>query len=188
MSGAKTRRESVKRSITAAFTVAAIAGACVQAQACNPMAGKNYGKHVAPAAVPAAMLARNHTGVPVQAGIVGLWHDVHTASDGTLFLEGYDTWNRDGTENELGNLPPVTGNLCVGTWSRHGKAVDLTAHVAWLYDPNSNFVGTLDITETNKVASDGNSYAGAFEAKFYDTNGNLFQDVTGTTAAERLGQ
>ena len=120
--------------------------------------------------------------------IVGLWHDVHTASDGTLFLEGYDSWNRTGTENELGNLPPATGALCVGVWKQRGKMVDLLAHVAWLYDLNNNFIGTLDITQQNKVSEDGNTYTGTFDAKFYDPSGNQFQEVTGTTAAERIVQ
>ena len=175
-------------SIAAIVTLAAIAGGCFRAQACNPMVAKNYGQHVSPTILPAAMLARNNPSAYATNSIVGLWHDVHTASNGTLFLEGYDTWNRDGTENELGNLPPASGSLCVGTWTHHGKAVDLTAHVAWLYDLNNNFVGTLDIVETNKVSADGNSYTGTFDAKFFDPNGTQFNEVSGTTAAERIVQ
>ncbi len=180
----------MKLAIVAAFAAAAVCGGLTRAEACNPLRSPNFGKHVAPTVLPAAMLARNHPnatpGAP--ATIVGLWHDVHTASDGTLFLEGYDSWNRTGTENELGNLPPATGNLCVGVWSIKGKTVALTAHVAWLYDENNTFQGTLDITEENKVATDGNSYTGTFEAKFFDTTGKQFMDVTGTTAAERIVQ
>ncbi len=178
----------MKLTLAAALATATLVGASMQAQACNPLLGHNFGKHVAPAALPAAMLAKNSPHAGASGGIVGLWHDVHTASDGTLFLEGYDTWNRDGTENELGNLPPASGNLCVGTWSRSGKTINLTAHVAWLYDLNNNQVGTLDIVESNKVSSDGNSYTGTFDAHFYDTSGNQFMEVTGTTAADRLVQ
>jgi len=178
----------MKPTLLAALATAALAGASMQAEACNPMLNKNYGKHVAPSVLPAAMLAKNNPHSTATGSIVGLWHDVHTASDGTLFLEGYDTWNRDGTENELGNLPPATGNLCVGAWTKSGKTIDLTTHVAWLWDTNNEFVGTLNITEQNKVSTDGNSYSGSFDAKFYDPNGNLFQEVTGTTAADRLGQ
>ncbi len=178
----------MKSSMVFVVATAALAVSSFRAQACNPLLSKNFGKHVAPIALPAAMLAKNHPAVSGQVSIVGLWHDVHTASDGSLFLEGYDSWNRTGTENELGNLPPASGALCVGVWKQHGKNVNLIAHVAWLYDLNNNFVGTLDITEQNQVSTDGNTYNGTFDAKFFDPSGNQFQEVTGTTVAERLAQ
>ncbi len=166
----------------------ALAGPSFRAEACNPLLNPNFGKHVTPATLPAAMLARNNPGSRAGASIVGLWHDIHTASDGTLFLEGYDTWHSDGTEDELGNLPPAAGALCVGVYTKHGKKIDLTTHVTWLYDTSGNFQGTLNIVESNKVAPDGNSYTGSFDAKFYDPSGTLFNEVTGTTTADRLVQ
>jgi hypothetical protein len=114
--------------------------------------------------------------------------DPPSSACGTLFLEGFDSWNATGTENELGNLPPATGDLCVGVWKLQGKTVELTTHVAWLYDTSNNYQGTVNITESNQVASDGNSYTGTFDAKFTDPNGNLFNEVTGTTSADRLVQ
>ncbi len=176
------------RTLLAALATAAVAGTAMQAQACNPLLNKDYGKHVAPAALPAAMLAKNHHGGARQGSIVGLWHDVRTASDGTLFMEGFDTWVRDGSENELGKFPPATGDLCVGAWKRQGGANELTTHVTWLYDANGNWLGTLNITQTSTVSADGNGYTGPFDAKFYDTNGNQFQEVTGNAAGERLVQ
>ncbi len=174
--------------IIAMTAFVALAGGSFRAEACNPLLNKNFGKHVAPAVLPAAMLAKNNPGSRGGSSIVGLWHDVHTASDGTLFLEGYDTWNQDGTENELGNLPPASGDLCVGVFTRQGRKVNLTAHVTWLYDLSGNYQGTLNLVEQNKVSSDGNSYTGTFDAKFYDPSGTLFNEVTGTTTADRLGQ
>jgi hypothetical protein len=172
----------------AAVAVATLAASTMSAQACNPLLNRNFGKYVAPTKLPASMLAAGHAGASTKPTIVGLWHDVHTASDGTLFLEGFDTWNSDGTENELGNLPPATGPICVGAWIQKGKTVDLETHVTWLYDTNNDFQGTLNMTQSNKVSKDGNSYTGTFDAKFYDPNGNLFNEITGTTAAERLVQ
>jgi hypothetical protein len=177
----------MKLSITAVFAWAAVFGGPLSAQACNPMLGRDYGKHVSPTVMPAAMLAKN-AGIGSPRSIVGLWHDIHTASDGTLFLEGYDTWNRSGTEYELGNLPPAGGNLCVGVWKTYGDTVELTAHVAWVYDLNSNYVGTLDFTEKNKVSANGNIYTGTFDARFFNPTGGLIQEIKGTTSAERLGQ
>ena len=185
----KERIFTMKFHLIAMAAFAAVAGGSFRAEACNPLLNKNFGKHVAPTVLPAAMLAKNNPGSRAPGGsIVGLWHDVHTASNGTLFLEGYDTWNRDGTENELGNLPPAGGALCVGVFTRHGRTIDLTTHVAWLYDLSGDYQGTLNIVETNKVAADGNSYTGSFDAKFYDTSGMLFNEVSGTTTADRLVQ
>ena len=178
----------MKLSIVVLLAVSVVALSSFRAEACNPLLGKNFGQHVAPTALPAAMLAGAYPATAGQPSIVGLWHDVHTASDGTLFLEGYDTWNSDGTENELGNLPPASGSLCVGAWKLRGNHVELLSHVAWLYDLNNNNVGTLDITEQNRVLASGNRYVGTFHARFYDLKGNLMNDVTGTTVADRLSR
>ena len=176
----------MKHSLTITVAAIALTASAMSAQACNPLAGPNFGKHVAAMSLPSSMLAKNGPDSPTSASIVGLWHDVHTASDGSLFLEGFDTWHSDGTEDELGNLPPATGPICVGAWVQNGNSVTLLTHVTWLYDTSNNWVGTLNMTQTNKVAKDGNSYKGTFDAKFYDTNGNQFNEVTGTTKAERL--
>jgi hypothetical protein len=61
-------------------------------------------------------------------------------------------------------------------------------HLALLYDLNNNLVGTLNITQKSRLSEDGNSYTGAFDAKFFDPGGKLFQEITGTAAAERLVQ
>jgi hypothetical protein len=169
-----------------AIALTALAASTISAEACNPMLNKDFGKHIAPTKLPASMLARNDANAPTKTSIVGLWHDVHTASDGSLFFEGFDTWHSDGTEEELGNLPPATGAVCMGAWTQTGKSAQLVTHVDWLYDANGNYIGTLNMTQANKVAKDGNSYTGTFDAKFYDPSGNQFLEVTGTTAADKL--
>jgi len=174
------------RPTVAVIAFLALAAGTISAQACNPLLAKDFGKHVAPTKLPASMLARNKPGAPARPSIVGLWHDVHTASDGSLFLEGYDTWNSDGSENELGNLPPASGPICVGAWVQSGRSAMLLTHVTWLYDLDNNFVGTLNMTQANRVSRDGNSYTGTFDAKFFDPSGTMFQEITGTTAADRL--
>lgn len=174
----------MKRSIliaaAAAFTLA-VSG--MSAQACNPLLEK--GKVASK--LPAALLARNQVNRPPSAAsIVGLWHVIHTASDGSLFLEGYDMWHSDGTEEEMANAPPATGPVCFGVYTAKGRKVDLLTHVVFLYDLNNNFQGTLNMTQSNKVSSDGNSYDGTFDAKIYDPAGDLVAEVTGTSAADRL--
>ncbi len=174
------------RLTAAAVALAAFAAATISAQACNPLVNKDFGKFVVPTRLPESMLARNNPYAPASSSIVGLWHVVHTQSNGTLLFEGFDTWHSDGTEEELGNLPPSTGAVCLGVWSQNGQKTQLLTHVDWLYDENENWTGTLNMTQSNKLSKDGNSYKGSFDAKFYDTNGNLTQEITGTTAADRL--
>jgi hypothetical protein len=170
----------------AAAAIAALASGTISAEACNPLANKDYGKRVAPMALPAAMLARNNLIQRTSTSIAGLWHVVHTQSDGSLFFEAFDRWQSDGSETELGNLVPATGAVCLGAWSQNGKHVNLLTHVDWLYDANGNWQGTLNMTQTNKVSKDGNAYSGTFDAKFYDTTGTLTNEITGTSAADRL--
>ena len=129
----------MKLTTVAVLSLAALTGTALQAKACNPLLNKNYGKHVAPTVIPAAMLARNQPNVAQSTAIVGLWHDVRTASDGSMFMEGFDTWYADGNENELANFPPATGAYCTGHWTKHGKTAELTTHVAFLYDTSNNF-------------------------------------------------
>jgi hypothetical protein len=99
----------MKFAIATTLAIIAFGATSKPADACNPFLAAGFGRHVAPAVVPAAMLARNYPVPYAPASIVGLWHDVRTASDGTRFMEGYDTWNRDGTEIELANLPQQQG-------------------------------------------------------------------------------
>jgi hypothetical protein len=163
-----------------------IAASSISAHACNPLLGKDYGKFITPK-VAASLLAKNNPQSPAKSSIVGLWHLVHTASDGSLFAEAYDTWHSDGTEEELINAPPAAGPICMGVWTQSGKSVQLLTHVTWLYDLNNSFVGTLNMTQVNKMKKgDGNKYTGTFDAKFYDPTGTLFQEITGTTTADRL--
>jgi hypothetical protein len=176
----------MKRFTTLAIAIATLAAGTISAEACNPLLGKNYGKHVSPAVLPASMLASNNPMRTSRSSIAGLWHVVHTQSDGSLFFEAFDRWQSDGTETELGNLVPATGAVCLGAWKQDGKHVDLLTHVDWLYDGDGNWLGTLNLTEVNNVSKDGNGYSGTFDAKFYDTNGNLDNEITGTSKADRL--
>lgn len=181
----------MKRLITAAaIAILGLAATTVAAQACNPLLDKNFGKHVAATHMPIAMLAHGKSATAgTSNSIVGLWHVIHTASNGTLFLESYDQWDADGGEFELGKLPPASGSLCIGNWiPGANNKVFLKTHVTWLYDMSGNWVGTLNMKQTNTVDGTGNNYTGTFIAKFFDTSGNKFMEIDGTTAAERLVQ
>jgi hypothetical protein len=71
-------------------------------------------------------------------------------------------------------------------WAQNGKQIQLLIHTTFTYDLNNNPTGTIVLTETNKLAKDGNSYTGKFEFKQYDPSGTLLADLTGTSVADRL--
>lgn len=171
------------RFTTIAIAVAALAVSALSAQACNPLLNKHG---AIPTTLPASMLAQNNPSRPGNNSIVGLWHVVHTADDGSLLFESYDMWHSDGTEEEMVNGPPAAGPVCFGVWVQSGKTIQLLTHVAFLYDLDNNFVGTLNLIETNKVKGNGNKYTGTIDVKIYDPNGVLVAEQTGTTEADRL--
>lgn len=165
-----------------AVATLALGASALSAQACSPVSGKG----MPPLKISPSMLARNNPNAARKTSIVGLWHVVHTKTDGSLLFEGFDIWHSDGTEEEIANVPPATGPVCFGVWAQNGKQVQLLIHTTFTYDTNNNPTGTIVLTETNKVAKDGNSYSGPFDFKVYDTNGNQLADITGTSKADRL--
>jgi hypothetical protein len=120
--------------------------------------------------------------------IVGLWHAVYTATDGTDFgYQSFDVWHGDGTEFESADIPPVVGALCVGVWKQAGASVTLN-HFGWTWDPTGVPTGSFNLLETITVSADGNSYQGSFDFRPYDTNGNFEPagEHKGTIAAARI--
>ena len=117
--------------------------------------------------------------------IVGLWYVAYT-SGGQPLYESFDQWHSDGTELENPNLAPATGPLCVGVWKLVGQRTFRLHHVGWNFDINGNSLGTFTLDETNTVGPSGRTYKGTFDLKFYDVDGNLVQEVTGTQTATRI--
>jgi hypothetical protein len=120
-----------------------------------------------------------------RASIVGLWY-VNYTSGGQPLYESFDQWHSDGTELENPNLAPATGPLCVGVWKRVGPRTFLLHHVGWNFDMNGNSLGTFTLDETNQVGAHGMAYQGTFDLKFYDPDGNLIEEITGTQTATRI--
>jgi hypothetical protein len=117
--------------------------------------------------------------------IVGLWHVAYT-SGGQPVYESFDQWHSDGTELENPNLAPATGPLCVGVWKQTGTRTFRLHHVGWNFDINGNPLGSFTLDESNTVGSDGKTYQGTFDLKFYDVDGNLVEELTGTQTATRI--
>jgi hypothetical protein len=117
--------------------------------------------------------------------IVGLWY-VNYTSGGEPLYESFDQWHSDGTELENPNLAPATGPLCVGVWKQVGQRTFRLHHVGWNFDINGNSLGSFTLDETNTVSRNGLTYKGTFDLKFYDVDGNLVDEVTGTQTATRI--
>jgi hypothetical protein len=119
--------------------------------------------------------------------IVGLWHLNYTDSTGAPFLETFKMWHRDGTELETANFPPAMSNFCLGVWKHTGGRTVQLHHVGWNFKPDGNTPdGFFDMTETNTVSPDGDTYQGVFDYKLFDNDGNLVQEITGTQIAKRI--
>jgi hypothetical protein len=117
--------------------------------------------------------------------IVGLWY-VNYTSGGEPLYQSFDQWHSDGTELENPNLAPATGPLCVGVWKQVGTRTFRLHHVGWNFDINGNSLGSFTLDETNTVSRNGLTYKGTFDLKFYDVDGNLVDEVTGTQTAARI--
>jgi hypothetical protein len=117
--------------------------------------------------------------------IVGLWHVTYTAGGNPLY-EAFDQWHGDGTELENPNLAPATGPLCVGVWKHAGPRTFRLHHVGWNFDANGNSLGIFTLKETNTLGPEGNSYQGTFRLTFFDVDGNIVDELTGTQKATRI--
>jgi hypothetical protein len=120
------------------------------------------------------------------ATIVGLWHLIYTADNGSKFLESFKTWHGDGTEFENAFLPPAGGNICFGVWKEVGHRTVKLHHIGLMFASDGSVSNTFTVDETATVASDGKTYKGTFDFKLFDISGNLLAEVKGTTAGTRI--
>ncbi len=136
--------------------------------------------------LPKGLVAQLAASTTASNTIAGLWHATYTTSDNQLFQESFDMWHNDGTELESANVNPVIGNFCVGVWKQVGSQIHLH-HVGWGFDNLGNLVGPFTVDDVLELGKGGSTYAGSFDFKQYDTQGNVVQEVTGTIAATRIG-
>lgn len=122
---------------------------------------------------------------PSPATIVGTWQTTLSIG-GNPILNTIIQWHDDGTESDNADLPPTMGNTCEGSWVSTGVRKVHRYHLGWTFDASSAPNGMFVLTEDNKIAKDGNTYNGTFDQKFYDTGGNLVNEINGTVAATRV--
>ena len=117
--------------------------------------------------------------------IVGLW-DVHYTSDFGPQFETYDQWHSDGLEFEVAGFAP--GAMCQGTWKQTAMRTVQLFHVGFTFGgacPGGTDV-RFEETQTNIVSLDRNTYDGTYDTNYYDANGNVACEDTGTVHATRL--
>jgi hypothetical protein len=116
--------------------------------------------------------------------IVGLWDVTYTSDNpNNPPHETYQQWHTDGLEIES---PSFSLGQCQGTWKQISARGVQLFHVGFTVgDPPGTYRFVL--TEPNTVVStDRNSFDGTYDQKFYDADGNLLFEDTGTVHATRL--
>lgn len=117
--------------------------------------------------------------------IVGLWNVQYFQSTGEFLFQTYDQWHSDGLEFEVNSIAP--GVVCQGTYKQSAATGTVQLfHVVFTFDASGVLSGHIEETQTNTVSSDGNTYSGTFDQKFYDLDGNFLFELTGTQTATRL--
>lgn len=117
--------------------------------------------------------------------IVGVWQ-VSYSVNGAVVLYTIDSWNSDGNEFLSADKNPTVGNVCAGVWKTVGERGVQLHHMGWTFDTSGNPTGTLVDDESLTLGHKRLTYAGTFDFKFYDTNGNLVKEVTGDSSATRI--
>ena len=118
--------------------------------------------------------------------IVGLWHVEHRLPDGSLYFESFEHYHDDGTEFEFANINPIVGDVCMGVYTQTGYSSVSLYHIGWIFDEAGNPAGTFTLEGPRTLTKQGTHLKGTFDAKIYDTKGNLLEEDTGTTTGERI--
>jgi hypothetical protein len=105
---------------------------------------------------------------------------------GNTVLTSIATWHADGTEFDNVDLPPTVGNICHGVWASDNVRRVTEHHIGWTFDNSGNPSGYFTLVQRVRLSRDGLSYQGPFDQKFYDTNGNLVNELSGTMSATRF--
>jgi len=118
------------------------------------------------------------------ASIVGLWH-IKFMVGTDVIQEAFQSWNQGGTEAHNPKVDPRGGSICLGAWKRTRTGYKLT-HRVWNYGTDGTFNGTINLSETVNVSSNGSAHSGTFKLDFYDPNGMFMFEVPGNVVAERV--
>jgi hypothetical protein len=175
----------MKSSLLIAATVVALAAGGVSGQAACVHRTKTGNT---PSAQPMKLppLPKGNKAFVPGDSIVGLWHVEHRLPDGSLYFESLEHYHSDGTEFEFSNTNPILGDVCMGAYNQIDSRNVSLYHIGWIFDDAGNPAGTFTLEGPRKVTNHGMGLKGTFDAKIYDSNGNLLEEDTGTTTGERI--
>jgi hypothetical protein len=117
--------------------------------------------------------------------IPGLWHTSYYFS-GQLVDESFQTYHDDGTEMDVDQSAPVTGNVCNGVWTQTGTLTYRLTHPAFLFDTNGNLTGNVMIRDIVTLDRGGNQFTGTETVDVYDLSGRLLSHQEGTCKGVRI--
>lgn len=153
------------------------------AQACDFDAAMKASPHKFPAFLLPHSTLQAPAGADAAKNVVGTWLVDYNVGGATV-VQALVQWHPDGTEWQSGTQPVGSGNICVGSWKALDRKHVSRYHMGWLYTDGTN-TGYAIETETNKVTGKG-TYAGEFDTKYYDLDGNLVKEVSGTTSGVKF--
>lgn len=117
------------------------------------------------------------------APIVGLWDVHYTSNLGAPPFETYQQFHSDGLEIETPDFAP---GVCMGVWKLTAQAGTVKIfHVGFT---QGAIPGTyrFELREIDTVSADRKTFAGWYDQKFFDKNGNLVSEDKGTHQGTRL--
>jgi hypothetical protein len=159
--------------VSLAICLASSAWAACGSQAARVgLAGKSLG----PKAALSLLGAGPQNGNNATTGtIVGLWSGtLYVGSGPAIYDQQFDTWFADGNELAVDNaVPPVLGNVCVGTWIRVGPQTYQLRHVTWNWNLDGSLAGTFLLLETVTLDPKGNAFKGTYVSDSFDLDGNV---------------
>ena len=167
--------------LISAAAIALMAGSVSAQASCGAQLGSKAGVI---GKIPHFQLSAAEAAPQGKGSIVGMWTNSIIVG-GNVVATSISTWHSDGTEYDNIDAPPIEGNVCQGVWSAKGSKVE-EHHFGWTFDQNSNPSGYFTLVQDVKLSKDGMSYAGPFDQKYYDVNGNLLTEVTGDMSAQRF--
>jgi hypothetical protein len=116
--------------------------------------------------------------------IVGLWQNHYVSDYGPAF-DTYSQWHSDGLEIDTPSFAP---GVCMGTWTQTAERTYKVFHVGWTpggIPPASDSV-RFELRIQVSLSVDRNRFDGVYDQKFFDANGSLVLEDTGTLHGTRL--
>jgi hypothetical protein len=123
--------------------------------------------------------------------IEGVWESDVTIKDCATSavlrsFKGVGLFARGGSLTADNSLPRATQGIALGNW-RRGAGQSYTANVRFLrFNPDGSLAGSQKLQRTVTLATDGNSFSGAFAGQVIDTAGVVLQPLCGSETAVRI--